>query len=327
MQFDGRARSLSTDDSDDNDSRPWWIFVIIPIIFGLVIYLTNVVALTLTFYPIEFKGWRVWQPEGQPFGFFGWQGIMPLKVHKVAGGLTDMITTRLINVKKVFARINPEIVKEQCESGSETVIFIFLDSVWVLPVTGFVFGLLINILATRLIFWPIEPHRVLGVNFQGVFLKRQKAAALAIATWSEKLFLRPRHIIGEILNGKLKDAFYEMLDVVSDTYLERVSNPMEKLGANLIFGPEGVQKLKMTVAGVVREEIHKVLPLSYKHMEEALDLRRTLTVRLQALPPAEFAETMKPVYRDDQAKLILLSAISGTVTGFALAFGVVVQVS
>lgn len=38
-------------------------------------YVTNIIALKMTFYPLEF--WppqlKIWQPKEQPFGLFGWQ--------------------------------------------------------------------------------------------------------------------------------------------------------------------------------------------------------------------------------------------------------------
>lgn len=81
-------------------------------------YLTNVLALKMTFYPIEFWGWRIWQPEGQPFGLFGWQGIVPAKAPELAGGLSDLFLEKLFNMKSIFARIDPDVVRDKCKSGS-----------------------------------------------------------------------------------------------------------------------------------------------------------------------------------------------------------------
>ena len=52
---------------------PVWLYFVIPVISGFVGWFTNVLALHMTFYPLDFKGVKIWQPEGQPFGFFGWQ--------------------------------------------------------------------------------------------------------------------------------------------------------------------------------------------------------------------------------------------------------------
>ena len=54
-------------------SAPTWLYFVIPFISGFVGWFTNVLALHMTFYPLEFKGVKLWQPEGQPFGLFGWQ--------------------------------------------------------------------------------------------------------------------------------------------------------------------------------------------------------------------------------------------------------------
>lgn len=41
--------------------------------FVLRRYMTNVIALKMTFYPVEFWGVKIWQPEDQPLGCIGWQ--------------------------------------------------------------------------------------------------------------------------------------------------------------------------------------------------------------------------------------------------------------
>ena len=104
----------------------------------------------MTFYPIDFKGLKIWQPEGQPFGFFGWQvslrpslsidmtpfqvsedhyeypnacwslnpadfrrrscsqGIIPAKAGKMAEIMVELMTSKLIDVREVFSRMDPK---------------------------------------------------------------------------------------------------------------------------------------------------------------------------------------------------------------------------
>eukprot|EP00985_Skeletonema_marinoi_P003737 scaffold1616_cov173-Skeletonema_marinoi.AAC.9 len=52
---------------------PLWYYLIQPVIAGFVGYLTNVLALEMTFRPIEFFGIELFRIKGQPWGFFGWQ--------------------------------------------------------------------------------------------------------------------------------------------------------------------------------------------------------------------------------------------------------------
>lgn len=63
----------STADQRAGDSTPVWVYIIIPILSAIVGYLTNVLALWMTFYPLELRPLKLWQPQGQPLGLFGWQ--------------------------------------------------------------------------------------------------------------------------------------------------------------------------------------------------------------------------------------------------------------
>ena len=72
----------------------WWEYALIPFIAGIVGYATNVVALHLTFYPLEFVGIEIFRLENQPWGLFGWQGIIPTKAEKMASTCFDLMTRR-----------------------------------------------------------------------------------------------------------------------------------------------------------------------------------------------------------------------------------------
>lgn len=127
-----------------------WLYFVIPFVSGIVGWATNVLALHMTFYPIDFKGLKIWQPEGQPFGFFGWQvslrpslsidmtpfqvsedhyeypnacwslnpadfrrrscsqGIIPAKAGKMAEIMVELMTSKLIDVREVFSRMDPK---------------------------------------------------------------------------------------------------------------------------------------------------------------------------------------------------------------------------
>jgi len=95
----------------------WYVFAIIPFVSGLVGWGTNWLALKMTFYPLEFWPWRVWQPEDEPFGLFGWQGIIPAKAATMAGDLTDTLTTKIFSVEEIFTRIDPEGMADCVEPG------------------------------------------------------------------------------------------------------------------------------------------------------------------------------------------------------------------
>lgn len=70
-----------------------------------------------------------------------------------------------------------------------------------LPLAGLLVGWITNLLAIRLIFEPADPIHFLGFTIQGVFLKRQDEAAVAIADLSQSNFLTVGHMMNEIISG------------------------------------------------------------------------------------------------------------------------------
>jgi uncharacterized membrane protein YheB (UPF0754 family) len=65
-------------------NHPWWMYFLMPFFSGFVGYITNVIALEMVFRPIEYVGVNLWRIHEQPWGLFGWQGIIPTKAVKMA---------------------------------------------------------------------------------------------------------------------------------------------------------------------------------------------------------------------------------------------------
>lgn len=83
------------------------MYIVIPILSGIVGYLTNVVAVWMTFHPTDFAPFKVWQPDGQPFGLFGWQGIIPAKAVYMTQLLCDVFIAKVLDVDAIFGRVDP----------------------------------------------------------------------------------------------------------------------------------------------------------------------------------------------------------------------------
>ena len=87
----------------------------IPFMSGLIGWFTNVLALEMTFHPIEYVGIEWFRIKDQPWGLFGWQGIIPTKAEKMARTTVTLMTTRLFSLEELFARIDPEKFYEAAE--------------------------------------------------------------------------------------------------------------------------------------------------------------------------------------------------------------------
>ena len=70
----------------------------IPLVSGLIGWGTNAVAIRMLFRPLHWKGvWRL-----------GWQGVLPANAQRMATICVRLMTAHLLDVRAVFARIDPE---------------------------------------------------------------------------------------------------------------------------------------------------------------------------------------------------------------------------
>ena len=72
----------------------------------------------MTFRPIEFFGYEFLRIKNQPWGIFGWQGIIPTKAEKMASVTFDLMTTKLLNMKEIFDRLDPKVFAEVMEDAT-----------------------------------------------------------------------------------------------------------------------------------------------------------------------------------------------------------------
>lgn len=78
-------------------------YLTIPLVSALVGWITNIVAIQMTFYPVNYFGLRP----------FGWQGIIPSKAKKMAEKAVDLWTTKLLDIGTQFSKIQPDKVAEE----------------------------------------------------------------------------------------------------------------------------------------------------------------------------------------------------------------------
>jgi uncharacterized membrane protein YheB (UPF0754 family) len=76
-------------------------------------WITNIVALKMTFHPVEFHG----IPP-----YLGWQGIVPRKATKIAREFSHLLTENLISIPDLFSRINPDQVAEEMQPAFDELI-------------------------------------------------------------------------------------------------------------------------------------------------------------------------------------------------------------
>ncbi|MBI1193026.1 MAG: DUF445 family protein, partial [Bacteroidetes bacterium] len=80
-----------------------WELLTIPLVSAFVGWITNVLALKMTFYPLEYYGLGPW---------IGWQGIIPSKATRMAEKSVDLMLGKLINLEDQFSRLDSAAISE-----------------------------------------------------------------------------------------------------------------------------------------------------------------------------------------------------------------------
>lgn len=82
-------------------------YAAIPMVAAGVGWGTNWMGVKMLFYPIEYIGVEVYREENCPYGFFGWQGVVPARTERMAKRLTDIVSTKLLSLKEAFSHVEP----------------------------------------------------------------------------------------------------------------------------------------------------------------------------------------------------------------------------
>lgn len=80
-----------------------WLVLLIPVIAGLVGWGTNVLALRMTFYPVDFKG----IPP-----YLGWRGVIPANAERLSQSMIQLLTEKLLDVKELFQDSETELEQD-----------------------------------------------------------------------------------------------------------------------------------------------------------------------------------------------------------------------
>ena len=206
---------------------------------------------------------------------------------------------------------------------AQMAVWYYFPEWWILPLAGLIVGFATNWLALKLIFEPINEKSVFGMKFQGLFIKRQNEVAEEYAKMLTAEIFTFDRIFAAIINGTTKDRFVNLVLKHAERGIDEgvgISKPV----VNLVAGKRNYEKMKNVVLDkVIREMPISVKPI-FSYADDVMDLETVFRTKMQALSPLEFVGFLRPVFQEDELKLILIGAVLGMAAGFAqlyLVFG------
>jgi len=243
--------------------------------------------------------------------------------------LKGMVVTSLVKDKRLLNRIFQEAGAKEfkfiARSGLvfggaigviQMVAWVLFKFPLIMPLFGLFTGWFTDWLALRMIFFPIEPRKYFGIEWQGLFLKRRAEVAEAYGELIAKEIITPHNVIEAILHGPLSDRVLALIQRQLDVELGRQVSVAKPL---LVFavGSRKYQDMKLSIA----EQIMNRLPETMRYIEDyatdAMDIRNVLVSKMKQLSPREFERLLRPAFEQDEWILIATGAVLGFAVGEA----------
>lgn len=236
----------------------------------------------------------------------------------------DQLTADKSLLNEIFLRVGAAEFKFIEYSGAyfgflfgviQMLIWYFYAAWWQLPLGGLIVGYLTNDLALRMIFSPLRPRNFIFFTFQGLFIKRQQEVAREYARIIAENIMTMPHIADAIFKGEAVDK----LAAIIVRHIEDATDQTAGFNSALIkltTGTQAYEALKRQVAQRFVEATPQYIHVIFDYTKQALDIEHTLREKMAALPAEEFVGFLRPVFQEDEMKLIIVGAILGMAAGF-----------
>ncbi len=270
--------------------------------------------------------------------FLGVKSDLPILVNgifeEIKGSLkdhfdiTEMVKEALVNDKallnEIFLKCGSEEFRFIKKSGFyfgflfgliQMIVWYFWPFWWILPVAGLLVGYFTNWIALNLIFSPLHPIKVGPFILQGLFIKRQKEVAGEYSKLVTENIITSENIISSLLDGPKSNNLKVLIEdqiklVIDDTFKDY------NFLLGFFYKAEKMVAIKNIAAYTFIEDLPIVLRNIYNYVESVLDVENILRLKMSSLPPKDFSGFLRPIFQEDEWKLIAVGGVLGMIAGF-----------
>lgn len=241
--------------------------------------------------------------------------------------LKEMVITNLITDKRLLNRIFKEAGRKEFQFIARSGIYfgftigLLQMTLWVIfheplimPAFGLIVGWFTDWLALKMIFNPKQPIRVLGFEFQGLFLKRRKEVAADYGSLIAEEVITPRKVIEAILKGPLSDRLFVLVRRQVQATLDRQTGIATPLVV-LAVGSSRYTDMKKTITTKVMDRLPETMLYVEDYARDAMDIRTLLVTKMQQLDEEQFEALIRPAFEQDEWILITVGALLGFTMG------------
>lgn len=185
----------------------------------------------------------------------------------------------------------------------------------VMPIFGAVVGLSTDWVALKMIFFPREERRFLGfLRWQGLFQRRRDQVAADYGRVVAEEVFTAEKIMAALLTGPRSDRLFALVQRHVSRVVDRQLGPARPL-VLLTVGTRRYQRFKADIAERALKIAPKALEPALDYAKRRLAIQDEVVAAMRALTPLEFESVLRPAFRQDEWKLILVGGILGAIVG------------
>jgi uncharacterized membrane protein YheB (UPF0754 family) len=196
----------------------------------------------------------------------------------------------------------------------QMIVWYFFSYWWILPLFGIIVGYSTNYLALKLIFRPLNPIKIGKMIIQGMFIRRQ----VEVSTEYSRIVASKIITIENIFEYIIRGPGSSKLKAIVQKHIENTIDETAGLLKSLVEISTG-SKLFIHIRNIACFRFMQELPMNIRHVfgyaENALNLEQILREKMINLSSKEFEDFLRPVFKEDELKLIIIGAILGGIAG------------
>ncbi|WP_028937392.1 DUF445 domain-containing protein [Pseudonocardia spinosispora] len=184
----------------------------------------------------------------------------------------------------------------------------------VMPVFGAIVGLTTDWIALKMIFFPREERRYLGIRWQGMFQRRRHEVMGDYAKMVADEVLTVPAMMDALLTGPKSDRLIGLVQRHVSEVVDRqvgVARPLVMLS----IGTRRYQEFKDEVVARAIATAPSTMAPVMAYAKDALAIEQTIVGAMRAMTPLEFESVLRPAFKQDEWKLILVGGILGAIVG------------
>lgn len=217
---------------------------------------------------------------------------------------------QILSFMKVFGLIFGGVV-----GGIQLVVYCFTENTLIIPVFGFIVGLVSDWIALQMVFLPRKPKKYLGVfRWHGMFFRYRDEFISGYAARAAEEVLTPKVIIESLMSGALADRLFEMIRTEVDKAIRDELGPTAPV-VTAAIGSQRYNQVRDLVVARARELMPEAAEAVEGYVMTAMDVENTAVSAFARLSDDEYEAMIRPVFKDDEWLVVVVGGGLGFLVG------------